>query len=141
MDALRRFALSLRVSPRRAAALEFALVAPAITLLAAGIFGWTAYYRLAGQVQTVADHALAAALREAREPHREPIAIAAAASEAAALGLSPERLDLVLEGAGAGMTLRLAYDASGAQAFRVASVLPMPSTTIVRLAEAPGLKP
>lgn len=141
MEALRHFALSLRVSPRRAAALELALVTPAIALLITGVFGWTAYYRMSGQVQAVADRALAAALRESDEPRREGVAVAVAASEAAALGLSPDRLDLVLEGEGASAQLRLAYDASDAGAFKLGSVLPMPSTTIVRLAQGPSLKP
>lgn len=115
--------------------LEIVLVAPAVLLIVVAAISWLGYFRLSYQVQDIADRALAAARYAPEGVAPESLAIAAARDACARQGLDPTVLHVTLQQRSRHLSLLLAYDASRAPAFLLEAIMPMPSATIVRLAQ------
>jgi Flp pilus assembly protein TadG len=138
MGLLNRLFAHSRGSPRRAAILELAFVAPALALLLIGLVGWTGYFILARQVQKLADDALLAAAVTPYPRERQDLARAMAVMSLKQSKLAPAPMDLMVVTRGGRITVQLVYDASEAPLFALARLMPMPSPTIVRLASRPS---
>jgi Flp pilus assembly protein TadG len=114
--------------------LEFALVLPLFLGLLSGIVGYGGYFWRAHALQQIANDAARASLPGLTAVERQALATAAIGSELEQVGgIAPADVTTrVAEGSGA-LTVQLSYDAS-ADAFLRISLIPMPSTTIRRVA-------
>jgi Flp pilus assembly protein TadG len=124
----------LRRDSRGAALVEFALVLPVFLAMLTGIVAYGGYFWRAHALQQVANDAARAAVAGLTATERQALALAAARTEMAQLaGLDPAQVQTTVSEDGGLVTVRVAYDARH-DAFLNMTVLPMPSTTILRTA-------
>lgn len=124
-----------RTSPRLAAAVEFACLAPAVVLTIVGSIAWGGYFWLTHEIQAVANDALAAAVAELNVDDRESRAKAEAERALAARSnVLPGAMRLSVVSQPTKLTVLLVYDASRAPMFALRRLMPMPSPLIVRSA-------
>lgn len=118
-----------------ATALEFALVAPILVVMVAGITGYGGYFWISHSIQQLANDAARAAVAGLNSGERTSLAQQAAASEVVDYSaLDPQRLQVNLDQDAAKLTVSVAYDASNSPFWALKGLAPMPSTTIVRQA-------
>lgn len=118
---------------------EFALVAPALAMLAAGLAVWGGYYALGCRLQGIADMAAAAAAAggagEAEQAARKVVM-----REVVRSGLSRQAVAVFVERREGLSILHLAYEARRPGGLDLSVLLPAPPRTIVKMSllAAPG---
>ncbi len=117
------------------AAIEFAIVGPALILLLMGMVVYGGWFWLAQGVQTLATESARTALGGLDTGERTRLATAFVAAEArAGVGLDPEDLTVTVESDATLIRVRVALDASDHPILAFAALLPRPPSRIERSA-------
>lgn len=117
-------------------AVEFALVAPVFLAMLLGIMSYGGYFWMAHSVQEIADDSARAALAGLTADERQTLVRTTLATEIAKYAtLNPAAATATYTGDAQGYTVAISYDASKTNGvFWTGSLVPMPSSTIVRSA-------
>ena len=123
------------VSREGSAAIEFALVAPMLVLLLAGMVVYGGWFWLAQSVQSLATESARAALGGMDDAERRELATAFVAREATrASGLDPALVTTTVTSDAEAVRVSVAYDAQAHPILILAGPLPKPPTLIERTA-------
>lgn len=118
-----------------AAAVEFAIVGPALAVMLLGICGWGGYFWLSHSVQQLTNDAARAAMGGLDTAERASLAQAAVTEEISDYTwLTAANSKVVVTDAGDSLTVKITYDASGTPFWSMSGLVPMPSKTISRSA-------
>ncbi|WP_271145541.1 TadE/TadG family type IV pilus assembly protein [Brevundimonas sp. NIBR10] len=117
------------------AAIEFALVAPMLVLLLAGMVVYGGWFWLAQSVQSLATESARAALGGMDDAERRDLAAAFVAREATTgSGLDPALVTTTVTSDAEAVRVSVAYDAQAHPILQLAGPLPKPPTLIERTA-------
>jgi Flp pilus assembly protein TadG len=124
-----------RGSDSGAIAVEFAILAPVLILMAAGITGYGGYFWISHSVQQIANDSARAAIAGLNTAERSSLAQQTVAGEVLNYGgLDPTRIKVAVADSATSLVVQVSYDASGSPFWAVQGLAPMPSTTVVRQA-------
>lgn len=117
------------------AAVEFAVLCPLLTLMLFGIMAYGGCFWISHSVQEIANDAARSAVGGLSTAERQSLAQATLAAEVPAYpNLTPTLANLSESEAGQTVTVSIAYDASNSPFWALRTLVPMPSSTIVRQA-------
>ncbi|WP_271199278.1 TadE/TadG family type IV pilus assembly protein [Methylopila turkensis] len=123
---------------RGAAAVEFALLAPVLLMMIAGVVAYGLYFGLANSVQQLAADAARASVAGLSDAERAQLASdRVAASAGSYVLLDPARATVTARPSPANADLfevQVAYDASALAIWSFGGLVPLPTKTIVRSA-------
>ena len=128
-----------RGSDSGAIAVEFAILAPVLILMAAGITGYGGYFWISHSVQQIANDSARAAIAGLNTAERSSslVELPLLHVEGEVLnygGLDPTRIKVAVADSATSLVVQVSYDASGSPFWAVQGLAPMPSTTVVRQA-------
>ena len=117
------------------AAIEFAIVGPALILLVMGMMAYGGYFWLAHSVQQTANDCARAAVAGLNADERQSLAQATMTTDLANSDvLTAPQATLTVNSQTNAITVTVSYDASKTPFFALNNLLPMPSSTIARSA-------
>ena len=117
------------------AAIEFAVLGPVLTLMLLGVMAYGGCFWISHSVQQLANDAARSAVGGLSTAERQSLAQATLASEAPTYpNLTASLVTLSESESGQVITVSIAYDASASVFWAMQSLIPMPSSTIVRQA-------
>ena len=123
------------VRRRGVAAVEFAIIAPLLILLLAGMVVWGGWLWLAHGVQSLAAESARAALGGLDAGERSDLARMFVQGRAeAAIGLPADRAAVFVDSDASAIVVRIRYDVSGHPVLLLASLAPAPPMIIERSA-------
>jgi len=118
-----------------AAAVEFAVLLPLLTMMLMGIMAYGGVFWISHSVQQLANDAARSAVGGLSTAERQSLAQATLATEAPTYpNLTPTLASLSESESGQMVTVSIAYDASNSVFWALRSLVPMPPSTIVRQA-------
>lgn len=124
----------IRRCERGVAILEFALAAPILLAMLAGIIAYSGWFWMSHSLQQAANDAARATLAGLTVAERRTIAGTIVRGDlAAGSSLDPTKAVVTVEEVAEMVTVRIRYDATGSP-FLALALVPLPSTTIVRTA-------
>ena len=117
------------------AAIEFAVLCPLLTLMLLGIMAYGGCFWVSHSVQQLANDAARSAVGGLSTAERQSLAQTTLSAEAPTYpNLTPTLASLTESEVGQTVTVAIAYDASASPFWAMRSLVPMPSSTIVRQA-------
>jgi Flp pilus assembly protein TadG len=117
------------------AAIEFAFIAPALIAFLMGTVSYGSYFWMASSLQQLANDAARAAIAGLTDSERLSLAQSTFNTEITNYGmLSPALASVNYQGTSEDFSISVSYNAANTPFWAASTVLPMPSTTIVRSA-------
>jgi Flp pilus assembly protein TadG len=117
------------------AAIEFAVLGPVLTVMLLGVMAYGGCFWISHSLQQLANDAARSTVGGLSTAERQSLAQATLASEAPTyLNLTGNLVTLTESESGQAVTVSIAYDASASVFWAMKSLIPMPSSTIVRQA-------
>lgn len=131
----RRGLLSRCVQDQRGvAAIEFAIVAPALILMMLAMIMYGSWFWMAHSVQAMASEGARAAIAGLDPAEREQLARAFVAAQVGDLGLDAAKAAIAVESSPTAIRVDIAYDAGGHPLMALSGLIPSPPKTIRRTA-------